>query len=52
MINPPSPNQNKGFQKMIEDIIVIVLALGIVIAILIALGPTIAHVFGQIMAAF
>jgi len=39
-------------KKLIEELIVIVLALGIVVAILIALGPAIAHVFGQIMANF
>ncbi len=39
-------------KKLIEGVIVIVLALGIAVAILIALGPAINHVFGEIIAAF
>lgn len=37
-------------KKMLEDLIVIVLALAIAAAILIALGPAITNVFRQIMA--
>ena len=39
-----------NLKKLIEEIIVIVLALAITVAILIALGPAIVHIFGQIIA--